>query len=118
MTISLSVPRQRAKSIAGMVNRLHARRIRVIVFGNRIVPLTDRQPDGHHFSEKRHALAAAWLLRQVLGSAAQGGDSRSLRRQIARGGCDRGGALIGCENGDNAGSPSDGIPSKLCAMLV
>ncbi|HEU5274648.1 MAG TPA: GDSL-type esterase/lipase family protein [Xanthobacteraceae bacterium] len=70
----------RAKNIAGMVNRLRARRIRVIVFENRIVSLADRQPDGLHFSEKGHALAAAWLLRQVLGSAAPGGDSRSSRR--------------------------------------
>jgi acyl-CoA thioesterase-1 len=70
----------RAKNIGTMVNRLRARRIRVIVFENRIVPLSDRQPDGLHFSEKGHALAAAWLLRQVLGSAAPGGDSRSTRR--------------------------------------
>jgi acyl-CoA thioesterase-1 len=59
---------QRAKNIASIVNRMRERHIRTIVFENENVPAANYQWDGIHFSAKGHEIAAAWMLRQILGA--------------------------------------------------
>ncbi len=59
---------QRAKNIATIVDRMRERHIRTIVFENEAVPAANYQWDGIHFSAKGHEIAAAWMLRQILGA--------------------------------------------------
>lgn len=57
---------QRAANIAAIVDRLHARHIKVIVFENTIVPSTLYQWDGIHFTSEGHNLLASYLMRQLI----------------------------------------------------
>jgi acyl-CoA thioesterase-1 len=57
---------QRAANIAAIVDRLHARHIKVIVFENTIVPPTQYQWDGIHFTSEGHNLLASYLMRQLI----------------------------------------------------
>jgi acyl-CoA thioesterase I len=59
---------QRAKNIAIIVNRMRERHIRTIVFENETVPAGNYQWDGIHFTAKGHEIAAAWMLRQIVGA--------------------------------------------------
>jgi acyl-CoA thioesterase I len=59
---------QRAANIAAIVDRLHARHIKVIVFENTIVPRTQYQWDGIHFTSEGHHLLASYLMRQLIGA--------------------------------------------------
>jgi len=59
---------QRAKNIATIVQRMRERHIRTVVFENETIPAGNFQWDGIHFSAKGHEIAAAWMLRQILGA--------------------------------------------------
>jgi acyl-CoA thioesterase I len=63
---------QRAANIATIVERLHARNIRVIVFENTIVPEAYYQWDGIHFTSEGHALVAYYLMQQLMAAAKPG----------------------------------------------
>ena len=56
---------QRSANIEAMVKRLHARKIKVILFDPTIPPQYF-QPDGIHISEQGHAMFAQKLLPQVI----------------------------------------------------
>ena len=59
---------QRAKNIETIVTRMRERHIRTIVFENETVPKENYQWDGIHFTAKGHEIAAAWMLRQIVGT--------------------------------------------------
>jgi acyl-CoA thioesterase-1 len=59
---------QRTKNIDIIVNRMRERHIRTIVFENETVPAANYQWDGIHFTAKGHEIAAAWMLRQIVGA--------------------------------------------------
>jgi acyl-CoA thioesterase I len=63
---------QRAANIATIVERLHARNIRVIVFENTIVPETYYQWDGIHFTSEGHTLVAYYLMQQLMATTKPG----------------------------------------------
>lgn len=60
---------QRAANIATIVDRLHARHIKVIVFENAIVPRAYYQWDGIHFTSEGHNLVASYLMRELIAAA-------------------------------------------------
>jgi acyl-CoA thioesterase I len=60
---------QREANIAEIVNRLHARHIKVIVFENSVVPANLYQWDGIHFNAEGHKGLAAYLLPQVIAAS-------------------------------------------------
>lgn len=60
---------QRARNIAAITGRLRARKIKVIVFENTIVPRANYQWDGIHFAPEGHTLVASYLMRQLIGAA-------------------------------------------------
>jgi acyl-CoA thioesterase I len=60
---------QRAANIAAIVDRLHARHIKVIVFENSIVPDANYQWDRIHFNFEGHAVVASYLFRQLTSGA-------------------------------------------------
>ena len=60
---------QRAANITAMVNRLHARRIRVIVYDPETIPPDAYQWDRIHFNAEAHAKIAARLAAQITAPA-------------------------------------------------
>jgi len=60
---------RRAANIAAMVQRLHARGIRVIVYDPAKIPADFYQWDGIHFNAAAHAKIAAILAAQIAASA-------------------------------------------------
>jgi acyl-CoA thioesterase I len=63
---------QRAANITAIVDRLHARHIKVIVFENTIVPKTYYQWDGIHFTSEGHNLLASYLMQQLIAATKPG----------------------------------------------
>jgi len=76
---------QRAANIAAIVDRLRARNIKVIVFENTIVPATDYQWDGIHFTSEGHSVVASYLMRELTASAKPGDRAAKLPPPGTRG---------------------------------
>jgi acyl-CoA thioesterase I len=73
---------QRTANIAAMVNRLHARGIRVVIYDPNPIPPDDLQWDGIHYTAAAHSRIAAMLAAKIAPPAAPqptnagAGDSR------------------------------------------